>query len=364
MSIRPHVLIVDSSLDNCAVIASMLRDDYRISTVQSGLDALNLVRSAERIDLIKEVACHELAGTQLISTSDRKRWVSDLLDSLAENFKLRGKASPQNLRNIRIAKRDLGQHRALALTADIATRYMNARIGRGDKPASINRTTQLFKQAFKLAKLPCPEIARLSEKGNERRGFFEDADFFALLENIRLRDADLADFCEWAWLTGQRKSECASLRWEDLEGDTLRLRAKRAKNREARDIPIVGDRLLAIIERRRMARNVTAENGSVTVSFHRAGGPIREFRKSWSTACRLAGIDGRLFHDFRRTAARNLLKVGVTRETAKAITGHKTDSRFNRYTFPSAEDVRKAMDAVQSRPMQETEKTEKSVRVQ
>ncbi len=35
--------------------------------------------------------------------------------------------------------------------------------------------------------------------------------------------------------------------------------------------------------------------------------PIREFKRSWKTACKDAGTPGRIPHDFRRTAVRNLV---------------------------------------------------------
>jgi len=74
--------------------------------------------------------------------------------------------------------------------------------------------------------------------------------------------------------------------------------------------------------------------------------PIREFRKSWATACRLASVH-RLFHDLRRSAARNMLNAGVPQAIAMQVTGHKTDSMFRRYAIVAPNDVRTALRTTQ-----------------
>ena len=44
-------------------------------------------------------------------------------------------------------------------------------------------------------------------------------------------------------------------------------------------------------------------------------------------------MPGRIRHDFRRTAVRNLERAGVPRSDAKAMVGHLTDSIYNRYAI-------------------------------
>jgi len=44
-------------------------------------------------------------------------------------------------------------------------------------------------------------------------------------------------------------------------------------------------------------------------------------------------------HDFRRSAARNLIKAGLDRRVAMKITGHKTEHIFERYNIKTTDDV-------------------------
>ena len=67
--------------------------------------------------------------------------------------------------------------------------------------------------------------------------------------------------------------------------------------------------------------------------FHRDGQPIKGFRRAWLTACRKAGVPGRIPHDFRRTAVRNLERAGVPRSAAMKMVGHRTESIYRRYAI-------------------------------
>lgn len=101
----------------------------------------------------------------------------------------------------------------------------------------------------------------------------------------------LRDFTSFGYLTGWRKGEIASLRWEDVDGDVIRLRAENSKNGEARAVTLDGE-LAELIARRKLARQVKI-NGEVTVAalvFHHRGEPIVDIRKAWATACCMAGV--------------------------------------------------------------------------
>lgn len=62
--------------------------------------------------------------------------------------------------------------------------------------------------------------------------------------------------------------------------------------------------------------------------FHRSGRPIKSLRDSWESACETAGVPGKIPHDFRRTAARNLIRAGVSEVVAMQVTGHLSRRPF------------------------------------
>ena len=332
----------------------------------------------------KELHAHEVTGQQFITQRDRKRMMDELLNDVASKLLLEGKGSPQNLSTIAGAKKAFGRYRALSLTSRDVDTFAQTRLDAGYAPASINRVTQMVQQACKLAGLPCPRITRLDESNNVRTGFFEVGEFRAVLAGL---PADLQDFVLFGYMTGWRKGEISKLRWQDVEHTTIELRAQNAKNGKARSVALDGE-LAELIERRRAARQY--KNGNVTMVsefvFHRQGQPIREFRKAWATACCLAGLGklycrcgevvdadgycgkcdrkwkreylhyrGRIFHDLRRTAVRDMVRAGTPETVAMSVSGHKTRSMFARYNITDDRDQRKALRATQLYRQQQQE---------
>ena len=89
------------------------------------------------------------------------------------------------------------------------------------------------------------------------KDFFNDADFHALAGKL---PNHLQDFIRFAYLTAWRKGEIASLRWEDVDSDVIRLRGENAKNGEGRTVTLGGE-LGELIERRK-ARAPSENQGS------------------------------------------------------------------------------------------------------
>ncbi|MBM3789493.1 MAG: hypothetical protein FJW35_03980 [Acidobacteria bacterium] len=75
------------------------------------------------------------------------------------------------------------------------------------------------------------------------------------------------------------------------------------------------------------------------IEFHHNGKRIVEYRKSWQTATEKVGLVGRIPHDFRRTAVRNLERAGVPRTVAMKLVGHKTESIYRRFAIVARQDL-------------------------
>jgi len=294
-----------------------------------------------------ELAAEQHGGRAFIGPQQERVTVAQLLDGLENDYKLRDKWNVKVASNVKPIRDHFGTWRAVDLTSEAIGKYIEGLRVESYSNATANRRTQLLGQAFKVAMRnkrisAAPFFPRLSEIGNERQGFFETADFEAVLPHLPER---LRDFCRFAFLTGWRKGSIESLRWSDVGEDVIYLRAKNSKTRKPETIPLEGS-LQEIIKRRCQAAVWEDKDGIRKFSeyvFHRKGEPIGDFRKAWATACKAANAGDRLFHDLRRTASRNMLAAGVPQAVAMKITGHRTDSMFRRYAIVNEEQKREAL---------------------
>ena len=94
-------------------------------------------------------------------------------------------------------------------------------------------------------------------------------------------------------------------------------------------------------------------NGLAIVRDEQNGKPVKGCRVVWQDACTHAGVPDLLFHDLRRTGARNLRRAGVAEGIIMKIGGWRTRSVFERYAIVSRSEMNDAI-----LKLQESEKAE------
>jgi integrase len=231
--------------------------------------------------------------------------------------------------------------RAPNVTTTLVREYIAQRQEAGAANATINRELAALKRMFNLgSQCTPPKVAQVPyipmlKENNTRKGFFEHEEFLALRSHL---PNHLQGMVTFGYKTGWRVSEITGLTWDqvDTAQGIVRLEVGDTKNQEARTV-YLDDELQTILKAQKADRHLGCPH-----VFHRDGHQIIDFRGSWSKACQEAKLKGKLFHDLRRTAVRNMVRAGIPERVAMMISGHKTRSVFDRYNIVSADDLKQA----------------------
>lgn len=239
--------------------------------------------------------------------------------------------------------KDIGEARLRA--------YAAARLKAGAAAATVNLDLAMLSRGFTLAGRTglLPPRPRgwlpMLKVENARQGFFERPVFDAI--NAKLPDY-YRGLMVAAYVTGWREaSELQTRRWPhvDFGGGWLRLEPGEGKSGKPRMFPLVPELRETLMGQRAYTDAVQRELGIIVPwVFHRRGKRIRNLDKAWWAACEAAGYPDALRHDFRRTAARNFVRSGVSQAAAMAMIGLETDSIFRRYAVVDETVMREAGD--------------------
>lgn len=235
------------------------------------------------------------------------------------------------------------------MTSDLLDKYVDHRQQEGAANSTINRELAALKRMFNLGHdstppriFYIPRFPSLAEN-NVRQGFLEDFQYEALLASCpELWFKALVEAgCTYGWRVG----ELLKLRVNqvDLQNWTIRLHPGTTKNKEGREVSMTN-------QVHDLFTQCVADKAPSDFLFTRPNGqPVRDFRGTWNKARIKAGVPKLLFHDLRRTAARNFRRAGAAEGVIMKIGGWRTRSVFERYAIVSQSDIQDALQKLELR---------------
>ncbi len=302
-------------------------------------------RSEKKADAVALLRARlgELSTGRVASARNAETGFDQLVAMLERDYAINGRKSAADL-SYRVGhlRPHFDKLRADEISHERMSRYIVARKAEGAAAATIQHELACLSKMLTLAvrsqllatKPPIPTI----ELRNARKGFFDASQVDELVRHL---PEPIAAVVRFAYLTGWRRSEVLGLTWRNVEATCVRLNPGETKNDEGRVFPLTPP-LSAILGQRRQATSELerAQARVIPLVFTwEDGRPIRDFRDAWLRAAQEAGLPGRIFHDLRRSAVRNLVRSGVSETIAMRLSGHKTRAIFDRYNIVSEADL-------------------------
>ena len=218
------------------------------------------------------------------------------------------------------------------------------RYGRPRKPATVNRELAILSGIFRMAvdyeeitENPCRKVESLPENNQRTRhlSFEEEDRLFAKLTGEREYLRPLVTVAIYA---GPRRGELLKLRWSNVDFGLNVINFTETKTNRDRAVPmepIVREALLELSQHSGNAEYVFTNPDS--------GTRYTDVKKSFSAACREAGITNFTFHDLRHTFGSRLADAGVDVVKIKELMGHASIVTTMRYIHATDQGKRGAI---------------------
>ncbi|RZD15583.1 MAG: site-specific integrase [Candidatus Acididesulfobacter guangdongensis] len=136
--------------------------------------------------------------------------------------------------------------------------------------------------------------------------------------------------------TGCRKGEALNLKWDDVDLKNDVIAIKGTKTKYDRYIPVS----------RALKRILEEINREYVYVFSYRGKKLSNFRESFKTACKRAGLNGLRVHDLRHVFASKMVMSGTSLYITGELLGHRTPQMTMRYAHLAPYTLKKAVDEV------------------
>ena len=263
------------------------------------------------------------------------------LERHAKTMKRSWKADQRNF-EIHLAK-PLGRKKLSSVSqTDIAT--IHSRIGREHHTAA-NRILALVSSVFGRAiefglwkgLNPCLGVKRFKEHSRDR--FLNGDELSRLFKSLEQENnGTIRDYFIVSLLTGARRSNVLSMRWNEIDFKEAIWRIPMTKNGDSQSVPLNGPVLDILMDRRRSTSSFFVFPGTGKT------GHLVEPKKAWARICKVAGIEGARIHDLRRTMGSWQTKTGASLSVIGKSLGHKSQQTTAIYARLDLDPVRTSMD--------------------
>ena len=201
----------------------------------------------------------------------------------------------------------------------------------------------MFNMAMKWGKAkknPVHEVKLFKEpEGKDRILSYEEEERLFDVVRSSKRARHLEPVIMTAIQTGMRKGEVLGLRWECVDFTNRIITVEGTKSGYVRKIPM-SEKLTGNLEGVRRGKH------GEFVFEDSKGRPYKGFRTAWDHALLKAGIEGLTFHSLRHTFGTRLGMKGADIATIQELMGHRDIKMTKRYSHPTAEHKRKAVELV------------------
>lgn len=295
----------------------------------------------------------DAAAGRMPTLHAEKTTFDDLVKLHRQDLEINGKETWRADHYIAHLNRSFADLLAAEITTPRINDYILKRKSEGAANGTINRELRGLGRMFKIASqqtpplvLYMPNIPHLRED-NIRKGFFTETEY-------RTLRAALPDYLKVpltiGYWTGMRAGEILNLKWDqiNLEEGWIRLEPGTTKNGHGRTVPLVAEVRDALADWKET--NQTDYPGCPWACHYRGKRLQKIPKRMWRETCEKTGMPGKLFHDLRRTAVRNMVRAGISERIAMEISGHRTRAVFDRYDIVTESDLLHAVVRLQKRP--------------